>query len=201
MDFMNGMFGRIENGMCRLSMHGGIAVKTSSGYKTYNLKKNRLTNCSNFVFNIGEEFFFLIPTNKVEPGDIILVHGKPKCVIACDKNNIQVVNYEDGTVENILPERHMFMGNTYFYGKIVSMFGQDIIKGGKKGTEKIMQYMMMAQMMKGMNGGTADGAGMGAMIPFMMMGGGNGMFEGMLDFDFSDSDAEDEEDENGEEAE
>lgn len=59
--------------MCRLSMNGGIAVKTNGGYKTYNIKTGKLTNCSNFVFDIGEEFFFIIPTNKVEKGDIILV--------------------------------------------------------------------------------------------------------------------------------
>ena len=57
----NGMFGKVAPGMCRLSMNGGIAVKTDNGYKTYNIKTNRLTNCNNFVFNIGEEFFFVIP--------------------------------------------------------------------------------------------------------------------------------------------
>ena len=183
-NFLNGMFGKVGNGMCRLSMNGCIAVKTSSGYKTYNIKSNKLTNCSNFVFDIGEEFFFVIPTNKVEKGDIILVNGKPKCVIEVDKTKITVINYEDSTIDTILPERHVFMGNTYFYGKIVSMFGSDIIKG-KKGTNNIFKYMMLSQMMKGdnsngmsMNGGN----GMSAMLPFMMMG-GNGfsdMFDGMF---------------------
>lgn len=120
----NGMFGKIAPGMCRLSMSGGIAVKTTTGYKSYNVKNGRLTNCDSFVFDIGEEFFFVIPTNKVEVGDIILVSGKPKCVVKSDKDTITVINYEDSTVETILPERHVFMGNTYFYGKIVSMFGK-----------------------------------------------------------------------------
>lgn len=179
---LNGMFGKVAPGMCRLSMSGGIAVKTTSGYKSYNVKTGRLTNCSNFVFDIGEDFFFLIPTNKVEVGDIILVGGKPKCVIEVNKNKITVINYEDSTVDTILPERHVFMGNTYFYGKIVSMFGQDIFKG-KKGTNKIMQYMMMSEMMKG-SGGTAGG--FGAIMPFMMMNGGADMFEGL--FNFGDED-------------
>lgn len=68
---MNKMFGKIEPGMCRLTMNGGIAVKTANGYRSYNVKTGRLTNCENFVFNIGEEFFFLIPTNKVAKGDIM----------------------------------------------------------------------------------------------------------------------------------
>lgn len=56
-DFLNKMFGEVGSGMCRLSMSGGIAVKTSSGYKSYNMKTGRLTNCDSFVFDVGEEFF------------------------------------------------------------------------------------------------------------------------------------------------
>jgi hypothetical protein len=188
---LNGMFGKVAPGMCRLSMSGGIAVKTSNGYKSYNVKTGRLTNCDNFVFNIGEEFFFVIPTNKVEIGDIILIAGKPKCVINAEKNQITVINYEDSTVDTVLPERHVFMGNTYFYGKIVSMFGGDLIKG-KKGTNKIMQYMMMSEMMKGSDGTSSNG--MSAMLPFMMMNGGGmaDMFNGMFDFDDTDEESEDE---------
>ena len=196
----NGMFGKVASGMCRLSMNGGIAVKTNNGYKTYNVKTNRLTNCSNFVFNIGDEFFFVIPTNKVEPGDIILVAGKPRCVTKAEKNEITVINYEDSTVETILPERHVFMGNTYFYGKIVSMFGSDITKG-KKGMNKMMSYMMMSEMLKG-NGVGSNNSNMSSMLPFMLMNGSGftNMFDGMFDFDTTeDSDIVDDENEETEE--
>ena len=193
-NMLNGMFGKVAPGMCRLSMNGGIAVKTSNGYKTYNMRTGRLTNCDSFVFNIGEEFFFVIPTNKAEPGDILLVAGKPKCVIEAAKNKLTVINYEDSTVETILPERHVFMGNTYFYGKIVSMFGGDLIKG-KKGTNKIMQYMMLSEMMKG-NSDNNSGNGMNTMLPLMMMGGNMGsLFDGMFDFDDNEDDEEVEESE------
>lgn len=185
-NILNGMFGKVAPGLCRLSMDGGIAVKTDSGYKTYNMKTGRLTNCDSFVFNIGEEFFFIIPTNKAEAGDIILVSGKPKCVIETGKNKLTVINYEDSTVETILPERHVFMGNTYFYGKIVSMFGSDLVKG-KKGVNKIMQYMMLSEMMKGSSGN----AGMNNMLPLMMMSGKTGnIFDGMFDFDVKDDEEE-----------
>lgn len=193
-NMLNGMFGKVAPGMCRLSMNGGIAVKTGNGYKTYNMKTGRLTNCDSFVFNIGEEFFFVIPTNKAEPGDILLVAGKPKCVIEAEKNKLTVINYEDSTVETILPERHVFMGNTYFYGKIVSMFGGDLIKG-KKGTNKIMQYMMLSEMMKG-NSDNNSGNGMNTMLPLMMMGGNMGsIFDGLFDFDDGEEDKEVEESE------
>lgn len=184
-NFMNGMFGKIGSGMCKLSMSGNIAVKTSNGYKSYNVKSGKLTNCGNFVFpGVDENFFFVIPTNKVAKGDIILVNGKPKCVIEADKTKITVINYEDSTVETILPERHVFMGNTYFYGKIVSMFGSNLGKD-KNSANKIFKYMMMSQMMNGAAGtGTGtDSNPMSAMMPFMMMNGGIGdVFDGMFDF-------------------
>lgn len=192
MEMFNGMFGKVASGMCRLSMNGGIAVKTSNGYKTYNLKTNKLTNCNSFVFNIGEEFFFVIPTNHVKPGDIIIANGKPKCVISADDNTIKVINYEDSAVQDILPERHVFMGNTYFYGKIVSMFGNDIGKG-KGGANKLMSYMLMSQMM-GDKSNNAFG-GMGNALPMLMLmgnGGVSNMFDGMFDFDFDGADEEDE---------
>lgn len=189
MNFMNGMFGKVAPGMCRISMNGEIAVKAGDSYKSYNVKTGRLTNCNSFVFNIGEEFFFVIPTNKVEPGDIILIGGKPKCVIEVEKNKITVINYEDSTIDTVLPERHVFMGNTYFYGKIVSMFGNNFMNG-KNGMSKMMSYMMMSEMFKGNTYGTNNANSILPMI-MMMNGGMTNMFDGM--FDFNDNDENDEE--------
>ena len=172
----NGMFGNVKPGMCRLSMDGKIAVKTSGGYKAYNVKENRLVNCDSFVFNVGEEMFFVIPTNKVEIGDIILVNGKPNCVVEVKDSTIKVLNYEDSTIDEVVPERHMFMGNVYFYGKIVSMFGN--VLGGKGGMENMMKYMMLSKMMNGTN---HSGDGMNAMLPFMLMGNNSNMFDDMFD--------------------
>ena len=178
MDMFNGMFGKIADGMCRLSMNGEIAVKTSTGYKTYNVNNGRLTNCSNFVFDTGEDFFFLIPAKKVSIGDIILVGGKPKCVIKKDGDIIAAINFEDSTIENIIPERHLFMGDTYFFGKIVSIFSNN---KGKNGMSKIMKYMMISEMFKG------KGNLQNSMNPMMLMamsgeGFGN-MFEDILEND------------------
>lgn len=189
--FFNGIFGKIQPGMCRMTMNGNIAVKCSNGYKTYNVKKGTLTNVTNFCFNIGEEFFFVIPTNKVSIGDIILVEGKPKCVIEATKKIITVIDYENSEIRQVLPERHVFMGNTYFYGKIVSMFGNSFKSG--KGMGNIMKMMMMSQIFGG-NGTPDMNGGMGQMMAMsMFMGGGNDMFSGMFeDMDFSASEEEEE---------
>ena len=200
----NGMFGKVASGMCRLSMNGDIAVKTSAGYKTYSLKSGRLVNCDNFAFDLGDDFFFVIPTNKVVPGDIILVNGKPKCVKSVEKDSIVVINYEDNTVDTILPERHVLMGKTYFYGKVISMLGNNLF-GGKsgKGLNGMMKYMMLSEMLKGNSGNGMSGtnSGMNLILPMMMLSGGkiDGMFEGLFDFDLEIDNADNTEDEDEEE--
>lgn len=190
-NMMNGMFGKVANGMCRVSMNGDIAIKTSQGYKTYDVETGHLLNCDNFAFDIGSDFFFIIPTNKVNKGDIILAGGKPRCVIEVKKNAIETFCYEDSTITTIVPEHHMFMGKTYFYGKIVSMFGNAM--KSEKGMGNMMKMMMMSQMF----GGSTDKSGrsigdMSQMLPMMMMmnGGMDSMFDGMFDFDCEEEENE-----------
>lgn len=181
MNFMKDMFGKLKPGMCRMSIDGNIAVKTSNGYKTYNVSTGQLTNCDDFVFDIGEEFFFMLPTNRVEPGDIILMAGKPHCVIKEENGTITALRYEDSTISIVVPEHHMFMGKTYFYGKIVSMFGN---LAGSNNTNEMFKYMMMAQMFGGKVNGTSGTSGFGDnLVPmmFMMNGGFDKMFNGMFD--------------------
>ena len=186
-NMFNGMFGKIASGMCRLSMSGKMAIKTSQGYKTYDVKTGHLTNCDSFVFDIGEDFFFLIPTNHLVKGDVILASGKPRCVIEAKDNEIKTFCYEESTISTIVPEHHVFMGKTYFYGKIVSLFNF----GGKdKGMKNMMKYYMMSEMFKGGNPSTNS---MSNMLPMMMfMNGSMGdMFDGLGEmFDFSEDETE-----------
>ena len=194
-NLLKGMFGKLQSGMCRLSMTGDIAVKTTDGYKTYNIKTDRLVNCSQFTFDGMDEMFFVIPTNSVKIGDVILVKGTPRCVTSVGKNRLTVLTYETNAIETILPERHVFMGNTYFYGKIVSMFG-NFARSGKTGTNKMMKMYMMSKMMEGFSGKPSGGSGndmfggngmMTMMLMNNMMGvdgvGLNEMFDGIFDDD------------------
>ena len=193
----NGMFGKIGDNMCRLTMNGNIAIKTSNGYKTYNLAKKRLTNVSSFCFDAGD-FFFVMPTSKVKVGDIILVNGKPKCVIKTETDNednaIKVIDYETSEVREVIPERHVFMGSTYFYGKIVSMFGAGKLTG-KGVMGKVMNMMMIKSMFGGNKSGSNDmfGGGLGQMMLMQQMFGkgdeGN-MFENMFGLEFGEDNDE-----------
>lgn len=179
-NMMNGLFGKVANGMCRISMNGDIAIKTSNGYKTYDAETNHLVNCDSFAIDVGSDFFFVIPTNKVSKGDIILAGGKPCCVIDVNDNEIKTFRYEDSTITILVPEHHVFMGKTYFYGKIVSMFGN--IKS-EKGMGKMMKFYMMSQMFGGNK--YSGGADMSQMMPMMMLmnGGLDNVFDGMFDFE------------------
>ena len=204
-NMFHGMFGKIEKGLCAMSMNGGIAIKTSNGYKTYNIAKKRLTNVTNLCFD-ASDLFFVLPTSKVQVGDVILVGGKPKCVIGITEESIKVIDYENSEIREVVPERHVFMGSTYFYGKIVSLFGGAGLKGkGLMG--KMLQLMVMKSFMGG-NGSTSNGGNdlMQLMMMQNMFGGNSGdgvNFANMFNLDFGsdatwggeDTDDEDEEEE------
>ena len=192
-EMFGNMFGNLAPGMCRLTMDGQVAVKTGNEYRTYDVSTGRLTNCMNFVFDIGQEFFFVIPATKVKPGDIILVtdasgRPSPRCVIQADADQILAVNYSNSTREVLLPEHRIFMGNTYMYGKIVSIFDSKKLKGGNK----MLQYMLMMKMLGNSRTGFSgvDSSGMNGLVPLMLMSGTglDDLFGGMFE---DEDDAED----------
>lgn len=192
---LNGMFAHLGDGMCRLSLNGNLAVKTSNGYKTYDVDTGRLTNVSQFCFDIGQELFFVVPTTKARRGDILLIDNRPKCVIENKSNNtLKVMDYESSAIQEIVPERHIFMGQVYFYRKIVSMFGSGKFLKGEKGINKMMKLMMLREMFKSGGFGNNDGSMgglMGAMMMSQMFGGNSGAdFSEMFDLDFDSSDEE-----------
>lgn len=193
-NMFNGICGRIKPGNCRLSYTGGVAVRTADGtYKTYNVKTGQLTNCDRFVFDIGDDLFMMIPTRKLCKGDIVLFGGQPKCVIdVLPDKHVKVINYNTAVIEEVLPERHVFMGRK-FYGKIVSLMGNGFLKGGKGGMFKnLLKFKMMSSMLgRGDAGGMGDG--LGSALPMMFMMGG-GSFDGMFDFDSDDDEKDDSDD-------
>ncbi len=184
-------FGRVDDyddGLVRLSMNGQMAVRVgyNGEYKCYDAKKKRLVNCNDFVFNFGSEFFFVVPTNKVKTGDIILIDGEPAYVLEPETDGeIKILYYEDSSIKHILPERYLFLGDTYMYSKIVSLLGN---KRFDKNT--MMKFMMMKSLFGHGNDGENSmfGGGMNPMMLMMMMNGESNplsnMFENM--FDFSD---------------
>ena len=184
-----GMFGPIEAGKCKLGMNGKIAIKTPNGYKTYDAKKNRLTNVGSFAFDMFN-MFWLIPTNTLQVGDIILMQKGdrrvPRFVIKVDNGVITALDYEDNELKQVLPERHILMGKVFFYAKIWCPFKGMASSGNMFG--QMFKMQLMSQMMGGMmNGGNVADAvnpmgnmGQIFMMPMMMQMMG-GMFGGKAD--------------------
>ena len=194
MNTINSMFGgvvgRIESGCCRLSLNGRIAVKTSDGYKVYNPKTGSVTNCSNFVLDLMDDMFMLVPTRTLKPGYIILINGKPVYVLeTLSKNRVKVMQYEDSSIKEVIPERHALLGRK-FYGRIVSLFGDGFGKNGGGFFKNMLKLKMMGAMMSG----SGDSSFGGNALPMMMlMNGGSldGLFDGIC------GESEDDDDEGG----
>lgn len=188
-NMFNGVIGRIEPGCCRLAVNGNIAVKTSDGFKYYNSKTGNLTNCSNFVLDLCDDMFMVIPTRSLKVGDIVLINGKPMYILEVKaKNRVEAMSYEDSTIQTVIPERHAIMGRK-FYGKIVSLMGKGFGEGKGGFFKNMLKLKMMSAMMGG--GKSADGMFGGNALPMMMlMGGGSmdGLFDGMLDGEADDDD-------------
>ena len=173
-NLFQGIFGKVEQGAFRFAMNGQVAVLCDDGsYKTYDIDNDCLTNVQNFTFGNTDEMFFVVPTNRVKKGDVILVSGSPRAVIDVSKNRITVINFNTGTEESILPERILFMGKTYFYGKVVSLLGK-MLKKGNSGNG-MMKMLMMQQMFGGGNTSNGDGTGL-----FNMQDGGNSLMQMMM---------------------
>lgn len=69
------------------------------------------------------------------------------------------------------------MGDTYFYGKIVSMFGNNLTKKNNGKTKNIFKYMMLSKMFSGSSDSNNQ------ILSMMMMFGKDNMFDDMFDFD------------------
>ena len=181
-NMFEGMFKPIKNGCCKLSMDGKMAIKTKGGFKTYDPSTNRLVNCDNFAFDMNGAFW-VIPVFKVEAGDIILVNDRPRHVIEVKDSTIKTFSYEDSTIEEIVPEYHVFMGKTYCYGKIFSPFA-NMIKSDN-GMNNIMTMFMMSKMFgNDVNSNDLFG-GINPMMFMMMNNGGGNMFTEMFNGAFN----------------
>ncbi len=186
-NMFNGVMGKIKPGCCRLGMNGRIAIKTSDGYKTYDPKTGNVTNCSNFVLDIADDLFMVIPTRKLKEGDIVLINGKPMYILEVKaKNRVEAMNYEDSTIQIVIPERHAIMGRR-FYGKIVSLLGSGF-GAGKGGFFKNMLKLKMMSSMMGGSGSTDGMFGGNGLAMMMLMGNGSmdGLFDGFMDDDDDD---------------
>ena len=193
-EMFGGLFGPVPKGDCRLGLNGLIAVNVNTGgtprYKTYDVKSGRLTNCADFALEMDGSFF-LIPTMKVSPGDIIISDGGPCCVIESGKNSIRAFSYLRGTIEEKVPEHHIFMGNACCYAKIFSPL-VNMMKG-KGGMGNAVKMMVLSRMFQD-GGNSGRGMEMSSMMLMMLAGGGGNLFRDMFEGAFETDDENEKED-------
>ena len=198
------MLGTLEPNMIRMTFDGKVAVKTTKGYKTYDVAKKKAVNMDSLVMPEMASFL-LLPSTKVKVGDIILRDGAFYSIISVDDATNELIgyNYEAGKKETIVRETHCFLGNTYFYSKlfspVLSFFGgkpkSDAKKEeGSEDTEATMSTLLPLAMMS-QNGDmnsilslmlmskmeNNEDSGMLKMIMLSnMMGGGNSNMNNLL---------------------
>jgi hypothetical protein len=190
------MFSPVASGYIKMGVNGEVAIRVGNTYKTYNLNTGKLIDCDNFAFDM-DGMFWVVPTFKVERGDIIMVNGKPRCVIEVKEKTIKTFSYENSTIDEIVPEYHVFMGKTYCYGKIFSPF-MNMDKSDNM-MSNMMQMTMMSQMFSGNNSNNNGFMGMNPMAMMFMMNNKNGnmfddMFAGAFNFGEDESKTADKED-------
>lgn len=168
---LNEICGKVSDGSVRLSMDGKFAVRTQNGYRVWDTEKKTMTNVQDLCLDMPG-LFFVMPSTKVTIGDVILLDGKFNCVIETSEATIKAISYADNQVKEFVPERRLFMGRTFFFGKVINLLGN------VGGSNKLVKLTMLGQMLN--NGGDPSTS---QLMPLMLMGGidgdlsGNGMLK------------------------
>lgn len=175
---LDGKMGVLPSGLMALSYKGEIAVKTASGFVTYDADKKLFVNVQKLAFSMGPGAFFIVPVKKAKKGEIVTIkRGQNMQVYQVTEDyagegSAKLFNYFTGATEEITPERHVFMQKSYTFGKVVSIWnfiaGGDI--KGSKGFSKLLKLNLLTG--GKMNFGFGEGTGINNMLPLIMMGEG-----------------------------
>ena len=103
---------------------------------------------------------------------------------------VEVMNYEDSTIQTVIPERHAIMGRR-FYGKIVSLLGSGFGAGKGGFFKNMLKLKMMSSMMGGNSSGNSSDSMFSGNGLAMMMLMGNGSMDGLFDGFIDDDDDSD----------
>lgn len=197
------MLGSIAQDQYRLSFDGQIAVRVRSKdgdtYKTYDPRKNKLVTVGDFAIQGLQDTFFLIPTRKLKRGDIVIIDGKPVCVISHDGNTITAASYNTSEIKTLLVDHIVWFGKP-FYGKVTSIFQMMLGNGLSGDGDGLMKMMVMSQLFGGEGAKNPFGIDMGGqnggignlLMMSMLFGKGESIFDGMFSMGADEDDDEEE---------
>lgn len=160
------------NGGIALTMAGGVAIKNADGdYVSYNPVTKQVDNNMDLVF--GEDklsgLAFIMPVNAsaIKAGDIVSSGGDFHYVENVDEKTHEAsyINLSGATKSTVVPVKNVFTG-TAMVSKLFTMF-DGMVAGGQTGfnpmmflmldrdknggveTDKLLNMMLMSQMMSG----------------------------------------------------
>lgn len=109
----------------------GVAVRNPStgNWYTFDAARNTRKNIANM--KMGNFPIFLLPTKKLEVGDLIKLDGKYNYVKAVNGDTITLLGATDGVISEVLPEETL-IGNMKFYTKAVAMDPKSLMDPNSK---------------------------------------------------------------------
>lgn len=112
-------FGRLTGGQFRWSPNG-LAIATEKGWVAYKADTEELIDADVFSFDISNMLYKVpTPLKDVKAGNVIYHMGRPVFVRKINDSTISVVDYETGSIMDILPIKSPFGFN--FVTKVVSV--------------------------------------------------------------------------------
>jgi len=157
---LNGAFGPLAGGSCRVSLKGDVAVRTEKGYRAFDPATKKLVNVTDFCLDFTQ-LFYIWPTKKLAVGDVVFFDGRFKCVTEVLEGSVKALDYANAIIEELVPEQRLFFGKKY-YGKVTNLLGTKL-----KDSSKLMK---MSLMMQALGGSTA--ASGNTLLPLLMLNGG-----------------------------
>ena len=129
MGMMNTEVGKINTNDVKLSMNGGIAVKTKDGkYVTYNKENNKLLDVSMFAFDCPN-MIMKMPTmiNQLVRGDLIEYNSEKVIVLENSGLNIfKILSMTTGEIKDVIHIENQFGMNFYIkYMSFMDMQGMN----------------------------------------------------------------------------
>ena len=139
----------------------GVAVKNGKSWRVYDKKKKTLTDIGDM--SIGSLPLFIMPSTKLEEGDLIKDDGGYYYVVQVNDGNVKTLSAATGKMENVVPVDNIL--GIRFYSKVVTL-AEDLLSDGEgdSGTDKLMMAMAMSSM-------TGDGQGQDGqmLLPLLLL--------------------------------
>jgi hypothetical protein len=170
-------FGRDTSGNFRLSLMGGIAVRTAQDGRYVLINDAGITDVTDMTLEGSDNLVFRVPADSVAPGDLIITSENPFSVLFVQEvlknGHIRGVNPATSAVVEYVPPMNILKKRIYV--KAVSLFGE--MSGKKEVTDllplllakddsgKPQDMLSTVLLMKSMDSG---GVGMERLLPMML---------------------------------